>query len=80
MGVAGARVQARLTVAMGRPMMFNEGPFDRALRILVGAVILAFAFIGPKTPWAYLGLIPLITGIVGMCPLYSLLGIRTNGR
>lgn len=58
--------------------MINEGPVDRGLRILVGLVILSLAFIGPKTPWAFLGLIPLLTGLVGMCPLYALLGIRTN--
>ncbi|URD60649.1 DUF2892 domain-containing protein [Sphingomonas sp. KRR8] len=57
----------------------NEGPFDRSLRIAVGLVILSLAFVGPKTPWAFVGLIPLVTGLVGTCPLYSLLGFSTGG-
>ncbi|MGE5722557.1 MAG: DUF2892 domain-containing protein [Sphingomonadales bacterium] len=60
---------------MGR----NEGTADRVIRVIVGLVILSLAFVGPKTPWAYLGLIPLITGLVGFCPAYGLLGINTCG-
>lgn len=60
-------------------MKVNEGAFDRVLRVLVGAGVLSLAFIGPQTPWAYLGVIPLLTGLVGVCPLYSILGINTCG-
>jgi len=55
----------------------NEGTIDRALRVIVGLAVLSLAFIGPQTPWAYIGLVPLLTGLVGYCPLYSLLGICT---
>lgn len=55
----------------------NEGTFDRALRVLLGIALLALVFFGPKTPWGYIGLLPLATGIIGICPLYSILGIRT---
>ena len=58
-------------------MATNEGTLDRVLRVIVGLAILSLAFIGPQTPWAYLGLIPLLTGLVGSCPAYALLGIRT---
>ena len=58
-------------------MPTNEGNLDRALRVIAGAGILSLAFIGPQTAWGYVGLVPLITGLVGYCPLYSLLGIRT---
>lgn len=58
-------------------MKINEGAVDRVLRVLVGAGVLSLAFVGPQTPWAYLGLIPLLTGIVGFCPLYAVLGINT---
>ena len=58
-------------------MKTNEGAIDRVLRVLVGAGVLSLAFVGPQTPWAYLGLIPLLTGIVGFCPLYAVLGINT---
>ncbi len=60
--------------------MTNEGPFDRVVRILAGLAILSLAFFGPQTAWGYLGAIPLVTGLIGWCPLYSLLGIRTTGR
>lgn len=60
-------------------MKVNEGTLDRVLRVLAGAGILSLAFIGPQTPWAYLGAIPLITGLVGFCPAYALLGINTCG-
>ena len=55
----------------------NEGLTDRLLRVTVGLFILALAFVGPQTPWGYLGLIPLFTGLVGFCPLYRLVGIST---
>lgn len=58
-------------------MTTNEGTIDRILRVIVGGGILSLAFIGPQTPWAYLGLIPLLTGLVGYCPLYAILGIKT---
>jgi len=58
-------------------MQKNEGNLDRILRIVGGIVLLSIVFIGPKTPWGYIGIIPLLTGIVGMCPLYSLLGFKT---
>ncbi len=58
-------------------MPHNEGTIDRVLRIVAGAGILSLAFVGPQTPWAYIGLVPLITGLVGFCPLYSVLGLST---
>lgn len=58
-------------------MPTNEGKIDRVLRVLVGAAILSMAFVGPMTPWAYLGLVPLVTGLLGYCPVYSVIGIRT---
>lgn len=60
-------------------MKVNEGAVDRVLRVIAGAGILSLAFVGPQTPWAYLGAIPLLTGLVGVCPLYSILGINTCG-
>lgn len=58
-------------------MKANEGAIDRVLRVVVGAGVPSLAFIGPQTPWAYLGLIPLLTGLVGFCPLYAVLGFNT---
>ena len=58
-------------------MKANEGAIDRILREIVGAGKLSLAYIGPETPWAYLGLVPLLTGLVGWCPLYAVLGFNT---
>lgn len=58
-------------------MRANVGPTDRAIRIVVGMVLVSLTFIGPRTAWGFLGVIPLITGFIGWCPLYRLLGIDT---
>ena len=58
----------------------NEGTADRAIRVIVGLGVLSLAFIGPQTAWGYLGLIPLITGLVGSCPAYIPFGISTCSR
>jgi hypothetical protein len=63
---------------MSKLLAANEGTFDRALRVVLGIGLLTIAFVGPKTPIGYLGLIPLATGLVGSCPLYSLLGLSTR--
>lgn len=60
-------------------MPTNEGGLDRAVRVIVGLAILSLVFIGPKTPWAWLGLVPLLTGLVGFCPAYALFGLNTCG-
>jgi hypothetical protein len=55
----------------------NEHPVERIVRVVLGLALLSLFFIGPKTPWAFFGVVPLLTGIVGTCPLYTLLGIST---
>lgn len=59
-------------------MKRNVGQIDRALRIVLGLVLLVLAFRGTYTPWTWLGVVPLLTGLVGWCPPYSLLGINTS--
>ena len=58
----------------------NVGSIDRVLRIVVGLVLIALVFVGPKTPWGWIGLIPLVTGLARTCPAYSLLGVSTCPR
>lgn len=60
-------------------MRINEGVVDRVVRVLAGLVILSLVFVGPKTPWAWLGLVPILTGLAGFCPAYALLGLNTCG-
>ena len=55
----------------------NVGGIDRILRIVVGVFLIAIVFVGPQTPWGWLGIIPLATGLLSTCPLYSLLGINS---
>lgn len=60
-----------------RLLPHNEGLLDRALRVTLGLVVLSLAFLGPRTPWGYLGIIPIVTGLLGSCPVYSVFGIST---
>ncbi len=57
-------------------MKTNEGRADRIIRLIIGISISSF-FIYHKSYWALLGLIPIVTAFVGVCPLYSILGINT---
>ena len=63
-------------------MKKNIGSVERVIRVIAGIAILSLAFVGPQSPWAYLGIIPLATGLMGWCPAYALLGISTcrNGK
>ena len=56
----------------------NVGTTDRVLRVLFGLVLLSLVFYGPHTAWGWLGLVPLLTGLFGTCPIYALLGMSTN--
>jgi hypothetical protein len=55
----------------------NVGTVDRALRAIVGLVLISLVFVGPQTPWGWIGIIPLATAVISWCPTYSLLGMRT---
>lgn len=55
----------------------NVGTIDRAFRAIVGLGLLSLVFVGPKTPWGWVGIVPLLTAALSTCPLYSILGIST---
>ena len=55
----------------------NEGKLDRGLRIVAGLVLISLVFVGPQTAWGWVGLVPLLTGLVGNCPVYSVFGWNT---
>ena len=55
----------------------NEATIDRVIRVVVGGVVLSLVFVGPRTAWGWIGLVPLLTGLVGSCPLYSVFGFST---
>ena len=58
----------------------NEGSLDRGLRVALGLVLLGLAATGQLGLWAYVGVVPLATGLMGWCPLYTMLGINTCPR
>lgn len=59
-------------------MKCNVGTADRAVRVIAGVGLLSLVFVGPQTPWGWIGLIPLVTGLVGFCPAYGLFGLKTS--
>lgn len=57
----------------------NEATAERVIRVVLGLAVLSLVFIGPQSLWGLLGLILVVTGLVGSCPIYTLLGISTCG-
>ena len=60
-------------------MKSNMGSIDRGLRIIVGLVLVGLALTGTVGWWGWLGVVPIVTGALGNCPLYSIIGVNTCG-
>ncbi len=58
-------------------MNANVGGIDRILRIVAGLVLVILAILGIGSPWTWIGVVPLATGLLGWCPAYTLFGLRT---
>jgi len=58
-------------------MKTNVGGIDKVLRIVVGIALIALAALGMIGAWGWIGVVPLLTGLFGVCPAYSLLGMNT---
>jgi hypothetical protein len=58
-------------------MKINEGTIDRALRVIVGLVLVGLAAAGTIGVWGWIGVLPLLTGAVGFCPAYAIFGMST---
>jgi len=58
-------------------MIKNMGGIDRVARIVGGLVLLSLVFVGPQTPWGWIGVVPLVTALIGWCPAYTLFGFKT---
>ena len=58
-------------------MTKNIGTIDRTLRVLVGLALIAFSVTGITGAWGWIGIVPLVTALVGWCPAYTLFGIKT---
>jgi hypothetical protein len=70
-------MRSRVEIKMLSFFPTNEHAVDRVLRIVVGVILLSFAVVGPRAAWGYFGLLPLLTGVVGTCPVYSFFGFDT---
>lgn len=57
--------------------MNNEGRVDRSIRVILGVILVSLVFIGPQSAFDWIGLVPLITSIIGFCPLYKIIGLNT---
>jgi predicted ABC-type sugar transport system permease subunit len=64
----------------GKLFVINEGGVDRAVRVILGIVLLSLTVVGPKTWWGLIGILPLATGLTGICLLYTLFGIDTRPK
>jgi hypothetical protein len=62
---------------MSSLMAKNVGPIDRVLRAALGIGLLSLTVAGPETAWGYIGIVPLLTALVGSCPLYSVFGFSS---
>lgn len=58
-------------------MKKNIHPIERIIRVLAGIILILMAFLGPKNMWFLLGIVPILTGLIGWCPPYAMLGIST---
>lgn len=58
-------------------MKSNVGGIDRTLRIVAGLVLIGLAVAGIGTPWTWIGVLPLATGLINFCPAYAIFGIST---
>ncbi len=58
-------------------MKQNVGGIDKILRIIVGIALVAATVLGYLPVWGYIGVVPLVTGLIGFCPLYPLFGLST---
>lgn len=61
-------------------MKCNEGGLDRVVRVALGLVLIALVFVGPRTPWGWVGVLPLVTGLIGFCPAYVPFRLSTVRR
>jgi len=59
------------------PMKVNVGGLDRAIRVIVGLVLIGLTLTGTIGVWGWLGVLPLATGLFRTCPAYTLLGMNT---
>jgi hypothetical protein len=58
-------------------MKANVGTIDKVIRIVAGLALISIVFVGPQTPWGWIGIVPLATALLSFCPLYAVIGMNT---
>ncbi len=58
-------------------MKANEGSIDRVLRVVAGLALIGLTVTETIGAWGWIGVVPLLTGIIGICPAYSIIGVST---
>lgn len=58
-------------------MKCNESMIDRAMRVIAGLVLVGLAATGTVGVWGWVGVVPLLTGLIGFCPAYAIFGLST---
>lgn len=58
-------------------MKQNEGTIDRALRVIAGLALIGLTATDAIGAWGWIGVVPLLTGIIGICPAYAIIGLNT---
>ncbi len=61
-------------------MQTNIGSLDKTIRIIIGLILLSLVFVGPQTPWGWIGAPVILIALFGFCPLYRVLGISTCSK
>lgn len=62
---------------MSNFLKVNEHPIERVVRVLLGVGLVTAASMGTIGAWGYIGVVPILTGLAGTCPLYTLVGVST---
>jgi hypothetical protein len=62
---------------MSALLKINEHPLERVARVVLGVGLVAMAAMGTIGVWGYIGVLPLLTGALGSCPIYTVFGLST---
>ncbi|PHR91743.1 MAG: hypothetical protein COA69_11195 [Robiginitomaculum sp.] len=58
-------------------MKTNVGSLDRGLRLVFGGILIALAYSGHFSPWGWIGIVPVVTALIGWCPAYRIFGLNS---
>jgi hypothetical protein len=62
---------------MSNWLKINEHPIERVVRVILGVALVGMAAMGTIGAWGYIGVVPILTGAMGTCPIYTVFGLST---